>query len=69
MIAYAGRALQGAELNYGITELEALAVVEGFRHFHTYLYGTNTTTVITDHAALVYIKNNTKIQNCWMGYS
>ena len=62
VIAYAGRALRGAELNYGITELEALAVVEGFRHFHTYLYGTNTTTVITDHAALVYIKNNTKIQ-------
>ena len=61
-ISFAGRALRGAKLNYGITELEALAVVEGFKHFHTYLYSNNTTTVITDHAALVYIQNNTKIQ-------
>ena len=36
-ISFAGRALRGAKLNYGITELEALAVVEGFKHFHTYL--------------------------------
>ena len=60
VIAYAGRALRNAEINYGITDKEGLAVVEGFRHFHTYLYG-NVTTVITDHSPLVYIKNNTKL--------
>ena len=61
VISYAGRALRNAELNYGITDKEGLAVVEGFRHFHTYLCSDKTTTVITDHSALVYIKNNTKL--------
>ena len=59
-ISYAGRALRNAEVNYGITDKEGLAIVEGFQHFHTYLYG-NVTTVITDHSALVYITNNTKL--------
>ena len=60
VIAYAGRGLRNAEINYSITDKEGLAVVEGFQHFHTYLCG-NFTTVITDHSALVYIKNNTKL--------
>ena len=59
-IAYAGRALRNAEVNYSITDKEGLAVIEGFRYFHTYLCG-NFTTVYTDHSALVFIKNNTKL--------
>ena len=60
VIEYSGRALRRAELNYSVTDKEALAVVEGFRHFHTYLYG-NHTTVITDHIALEHIHKNPKI--------
>ena len=50
-IAYASRALNQAEKNYGITELETLAVVWGITHFHSYLYG-NRVRVLTDHSAV-----------------
>ena len=60
VIEYAGRALRKAEVSYGITDKEGLAVVEGFKHFHSYLYG-HDVTVITDHNALKFIKNNTKL--------
>ena len=60
VIAYAGRALRKSELNYGITDKEGLAIVEGFRHFHTYLFG-NITTVITDHSALSYIQKHSNL--------
>ena len=40
-----------SEVNYGITELEALAVVWAVKHFRQYLYG-HTCQVITDHEAL-----------------
>ena len=61
VVEFAGRALRNNEKNWSITDKEGLAIVEGFNHFHSYLYGTYTT-VITDHSALVYIKNNTKIK-------
>ena len=38
-IAYASRTLQQHEANYGISELEALAVVWATKHFTVYLYG------------------------------
>ena len=60
VISYAGRALRNAEVNYGITDKEGLAVIEGFNHFHTYLYG-NKTTVYTDHQALAFINNSIKL--------
>ena len=50
-IAYASRALSGAEKNYGITDLETLAVVWEISHFHYYLYG-HRVTVYTDHSAV-----------------
>lgn len=50
-VAYASRALSQPETNYGITELETLAVVWAITYFHTYLYG-HSVTVFTDHTAV-----------------
>ena len=50
-IAYASRELTPAEKNYGITDLETLAVVWSISHFHYYLYG-HRVTVYTDHSAV-----------------
>ena len=49
-IVYASRGLTPAE-NYGITDLETLAVVWSISHFHYYLYG-HKVTVYTDHSAV-----------------
>ena len=50
-VAYASRSLSPQERNYGITELETLAVVWAMNHFKCYLYG-NSVTVYTDHSAI-----------------
>ena len=50
-VAYARRALSAPEKNYGITELETLAVVWALQHFRAYLYN-HEVTVVTDHSAV-----------------
>ena len=50
-VAYASRALSPPEKNYGITDLETLAVVWAMSHFRHYLYGKGVT-VYTDHTAV-----------------
>ena len=55
-IAYASRALIPHEKRYGVSELEALAVVWAARHFRIYLYG-HRCCVYTDHEALKSLLN------------
>ena len=54
VIAYAGRALRPAELNYSTTEQECLAVIEGLKYFHHYLYEQKSE-IFTDHSALTWL--------------
>ena len=56
-VAFASRALSPCENNYGITELETLAVVWAVSHFRCYLYGQEV--VYTDHSAVCIILSNT----------
>lgn len=53
---YGARSLRGSEKNYGSTDKEALAVVEGVEAYHTYLVDRKFT-IITDHAALKYLES------------
>ena len=55
-IAFASRTLLTHEKNYGISELEALAVVWAVKHFRHYIYGYHCT-VFTDHEALKSLLN------------
>ena len=50
-VAYASRSLRKGKANYGITELEALALVWAARHFRPYLLEHHCL-VFTDHAPL-----------------
>ena len=54
-VAYASRLLSEAEHNYGITDLEGLAVLWAISYFKTYIHGMHFT-VITDHLALKALK-------------
>ena len=55
-ICYASRTLQTHEANYGVSELEALAVVWAVKHFRVYLYE-HTCDVYTDHETLLSLLN------------
>ena len=50
VIAYVSRTLNPAEKNYGITELECLAIIWAVKYFRHYLCGSKFT-IITDHVA------------------
>lgn len=54
VVAYASRLLKGAELHYGITDKECLAVVYGMKTFRIYVYGVRFQ-LRTDHAALKWL--------------
>ena len=58
-IAYASRSLQPSEKNYGISELETLALVWAVKYFRTYILG-HPCTVLTDHAACLSLLNTPK---------
>jgi hypothetical protein len=54
VVAYYGRALQAAEKNWTVTEIELLAALEAIRNWRPYLWGRRFKLVI-DHAALRWL--------------
>jgi len=62
VISYAARTLKPAEKNYTITELEALALVQGVKHYQTYLLHGGKFLIQTDHKPLLsYFKDKSPI--------
>lgn len=55
VICYGGRGLRSHETRYGVTDLEALAVIEGIKQYHTYLIH-NPFELVTDHISLKYLQ-------------
>ncbi|KAG0152675.1 hypothetical protein PDIDSM_2480 [Penicillium digitatum] len=54
-VAFDGRKLRGAELNYPVHEKELLAIKEALRTWDRYLENGTKTTIITDHEGLQYL--------------
>lgn len=52
VVSYASRTLNTHELNYSVSEKEALAIVWSVKLFRNYLLGNMPFTIITDHAPL-----------------
>ncbi|KAG5288008.1 hypothetical protein I7I48_10066 [Histoplasma ohiense] len=59
-VAYDGRKLSGAELNYPVHEKELLAIKHALGLWDRYIDNGHTTTVITDHESLIYLQTTTK---------
>ena len=59
-IAYDGRKLRGAELNYPTHEKELLAIKEALRTWDRYIENGTQTTVVTDHEHLQYLQTTLK---------
>ena len=54
VVSNASCTLKGAELHYGISEKECLAVLFAIKIFRIYLYGTHFK-IVTDHSALKWL--------------
>ena len=57
VVSYGGPSLNKTERNWGITDLEGLALVEGIRHFKVYL-SDKPFTIYSDHQALKSLKTS-----------
>ena len=56
-VAYDGRQLRGAELNYPIHEKELLAIKHALRIFDRYIDNGTLTEIVTDHESLQYLQS------------
>jgi len=56
VISFGGRGLRRSKLNWTVSELECLAIVEGTRCYHKYLVG-RPFTIVTDHVSLTYLNS------------
>lgn len=56
VIAYYSRSLKGAEMNYTVTEKEALGIVEALKQWRVYVLGRKVV-ISTDHQALSFLKS------------
>eukprot|EP00795_Rhopilema_esculentum_P001442 gene1442-biopygen10090 len=65
VLAYGGRGLNPAEVNYSTTEREALAVVDGVKHYQTYLAG-GKFFIHTDHGSLSWLMRIKDPTDCAM---
>ena len=63
-VLYARRYLKGAERQYSVTDLEALAVVWAVKTFKLYVMGTRFK-VVTDHNALKALVNKALLEG-WL---
>ena len=64
------RKFSNAQMNYGTTDKEALAMIDALTSFHHLLAG-NEFTIVTDHQPLMYLKTSrtpTKKQLRWRGF-
>lgn len=59
VVSYTSRGLSDTETRYGVTDLEALAVVWRLIRWREYLYGHPDRLVETDHCALCYLMKST----------
>ena len=67
-VAFFSRQLQGAQVRYSATELEALAIIRSVFFFAHYLYGRQFL-VITDHKALTSWMSSTRLNRRLQGWA
>ena len=54
VVSYGGRGLRANESKWSVTEIEALAIIEGVKEYNVYLKA-RPFTIVTDHVSLSYI--------------
>ena len=67
-VAFFSRQLQGAQVRYSATELEALAIIRSVFFFAHYLYGRHFV-IITDHKALTSWMSSTRLNRRLQGWA
>ena len=69
-VAYMSKKMNSAQLNYAVHEWELLAVIEAFKAWRCYLYGSSTPIdIYTDHHSLTYLSTQPNLsprQSRWV---